>query len=540
MRPLLLVAPSALLVLAVLQERALTQEADAAERVFQLSESCARCHDASPAAVALRNHDGSDASPHGLWRGTMMAQSFFDPYWRAKMAREIEVGGLERAEVEALCLRCHAPAAHHHDRLIGAPPRSFSDLRDDEAARDGVSCSVCHRITAEGLGEPETFNGLPPHDLLARIWGPYPEPFPGPMRVFTGYEVTYGEHTVLSSLCATCHTLTTEHAGSTFPEQSPYLEWRNSVFSYESGMTAESRSCQACHMPDQGSMRIAHNPGGRDFPFLDDRPEVRGHRFVGGNAFMLELMADHADELGIEAPPAALRDTARATRRQLAQDTATVSILELRREEGALRFAVDVQNRTGHKLPTGYPGRRAWLEVVVTVAGERWFTSGVADERGRLVPEGEAFDLPHRDVIRSSDELQVYELVALDAEGTPTSLLTRMASRGKDNRLLPRGWRADGPHVSQTSPVGVEGDANFEGGRDRVSFDLADVPVGRIEVTARLLYQAVPPHWVDDLRSSQAPDAREFVRLYEGRSAEPEVLGADKESGTVPPRGRSR
>lgn len=524
MRPLLIALPSAFLVLALLEDRALPQEPDTAERVFQLSESCARCHDASPRAAALRNPDGSDASPHGLWQGTMMAQSFFDPYWRAKMAREVEVGGLEREEVEALCLRCHAPSAHHHDRLVGAPQRSFAELQDDEAARDGVSCTVCHRMTGEGLGQPETFDGRPPHDLQARIWGPYPEPFPGPMRAFTGYEVTYGEHTVLSSLCATCHTLTTEHAGSSFPEQSPYLEWRNSVFSYENGMTEESRSCQACHMPDQGSMRIAHNPGGRDFPFLDDRPEVRGHRFVGGNAFMLELMADHAEELEIQAPPEALRETARQTRRQLAEDTARVAIRDLRREGGALRFAVDVENHTGHKLPTGYPGRRAWLEVVVRVAGERWFASGVADADGRLVPEGEAFDLPHRDVIRSSDELQVYELVALDEEGEPTSLLTRMAARGKDNRLLPRGWRADGPHVSRTAPVGVEGDGDFEGGRDRVHFDLGALPEGRIEVTARLLYQAVPPHWVDDLRESRAAEAHQFVRFYDGRTATSEVL----------------
>ena len=180
-------------------------------------------------------------------------------------------------------------------------------------------------MTRDGLGEPRTFDGRPPHDLAARIWGPYPDPFPGPMRMMTGYEVTYGEHMVLSSVCATCHTLSTEHGGASFPEQSPYLEWRNSVFSYEDGVTGESRSCQACHMPDQGPMRIAHNPGGRDFPFLDQRPEVRGHRFVGGNAFMLELMADHAEELGVLASPEALRETARATRRQLEHDTARAS-----------------------------------------------------------------------------------------------------------------------------------------------------------------------------------------------------------------------
>ena len=504
---------------------AVGQDVPEPERVFQLSASCARCHDASDDARALRLADGQDASPHGLWKGTMMAQSFFDPYWRAKMAREVEAGGLKQAEVEGLCLRCHAPAAHHHDRLVGARPRLLEELLEDPAAQDGVNCAVCHRISAEGLGDPATFNGMPPHDLQARIWGPYPDPVPGPMRRFTGYEVSYGPHMVESALCATCHTLTTHHAGSSFPEQSPYLEWRNSVFSYETQATEDSRSCQACHMPDQGAMRIAHNPAGFDFNFVSDRPEVRGHRFVGGNAFMLELMADNAADLGVQASPAALRATALATRRQLAEDTASLTIQDLRREAGALRFAVDVVNRTGHKLPTGYPGRRVWLELVVKVAGEPWFASGVADEEGRLMEAAEAFTRPHREVIRVARDIQVYELVALDELGAPTSLLTRMATSGKDNRLLPRGWRADGPHAVETSPVGVGEDPNFLGGGDRVSVDLGGLPAGPVEVTARLLYQSVPPHWVDDLRRSKTPAASQFVRLYDGQTATPEVLG---------------
>ena len=189
-----------------------------------------------------------------------------------------------------------------------------------------------------------------------------------------------------------------------------------------------------------------------------------------------------------------------------------------------LRFDVVVTNLTGHKLPTGYPGRRAWLEVTVTVGEERWFASGVAGEAGRLVEAGRAFGLPHRDVIRSSAEVQVYELVALDTAGRPTSLLTRMATRGKDNRLLPSGWRGDGPHVEQTAPVGLGTDSDFVGGGDRVRYELAGPPPGPLAVAARLLYQAVPPHWIDDLRESDDPEVRRFVALYDGRSAMPETL----------------
>ena len=43
-----------------------------------------------------------------------------------------------------------------------------------------------------------------------------------------------------------------------------------------------------------------------------------------------------------------------------------------------------------------------------------------------------------------------------------------MATRGKDNRLLPEGWRRDGPHAAQTMPVGIGNDFDFTGGGDTV------------------------------------------------------------------------
>ncbi|MGD2018593.1 MAG: multiheme c-type cytochrome [Planctomycetota bacterium] len=502
--------------------------------VFQHSDSCARCHDRSPDAAALTRPDGSDGSPHGLWKGTMMAQSFLDPYWRAKVAREVEVNaatdGMERAEVEALCLRCHAPAAHHHDRLMGLPIRSVADVVGDAAALDGVTCTVCHRMTGEGLGEPSTFEGFPPHDLEARLYGPYPDPAAGPMRVHTGYEVTYGEHMVLSSVCATCHTQSSHFGGEAFPEQSPYLEWRNSVFSYEEEVTEDSRSCQQCHMEDQDELRIAHNPGGFDFGFVDERPEVRGHRFMGGNAFMLELMADHAEELGVLAPPEALRETAALTRRQLARRTARLRIEDESYDGEFLGFTVAVENLTGHKLPTGFPGRRMWIEVVVEGDRGVLWSSGTVGEDGRIEGLPDPLRARHRERVGPiSRAPQVYELVALDPEGEPTVHLSRMASAGKDNRLLPRGWRPDGPHADRTAPAGIGDDPDFVGGSDRTFYAVPAPRQGAVlTVRARLLYQAVPPHWVDDLRTSEAGEAAAFVRLYDGRPLAPEVLASDQ------------
>ena len=84
-----------------------------------------------------------------------------------------------------------------------------------------------------------------------------------PMRGQVRYTPTKGDHIRSAGLCASCHTLYTEHHGTPFPEQTPYLEWRNSVYTDEDGETETSRTCVDCHMANVGRMRIARNPAGR-------------------------------------------------------------------------------------------------------------------------------------------------------------------------------------------------------------------------------------------------------------------------------------
>lgn len=519
------------------------------DRVFLTSEVCSRCHDASPNAEALWNELGQDASPHGTWKASVMASSFIDPYWRAALERELAVAPeKERGARQELCTRCHAPMAVQEARLQGEPQLELVELFAHPQAMEGVSCTVCHRTGPDGLGTPETYGGNLPIALEARMFGPYPDPVPGPMRVHTGYEVSFGGHMVQSALCATCHTLETSHTPGAEPflEQGPYLEWRNSVYSYEDRLTAESRSCQACHMPEQGDLVLAHNPGGRDFPFLDPRPEVRSHRIVGGNAFLLDMLAEHADELGAAAAPEDYAETARATREFLGAQSASVRVRRIEREGRLLRFEVHVQNRAGHKLPSAFPSRRAWLEIVVTggAAGEtgpsageeRYFASGVPDAAGRILPPERALFEPHHMRLTRPDQVQIYELVAADAMGVPTTLLSAMAEPRKDNRLLPRGWRADGPHGEQTAPRGVPdgdlGDDSFAGGGDTLPVAI-QLPAGaqeRLRVRVRLLYQSIPPAWADAHRDLQGPASASFVSMYDGAAQRYEVLASDERS----------
>jgi hypothetical protein len=494
---------------------------------FLTGEACALCHQATATAQALWGRNGDDVSPFSTWQATMMANSFRDPYWRAQVEKEVSLAPDKRPQIEGLCIRCHAPMAHHDALLHRHDAPLITDIAGMAIGRDGVSCTVCHQAQADNLGTEASFSGNLQITAEHRIFGPYKEPGAQPMRMHTGYQAEYGPHIRNAGLCGACHTLFTSHVPGhdLFPEQTPYLEWRNSVFSDEEGRTEQSRSCQECHMSDEGTMRIARNPAGFDFN-IKARPNARAHSFVGGNAFMLDMLRTNREALGVEASPDALERNARATRRQLAHDTATVAVEGLTREGEALSFAVRVTNLTGHKLPTGYPARRAWLRVLVRSGNKPVFLSGEPDAQGRIQGVADERALPHVDRVEKPEQVVVYECIPVDAAGKPTTYLTQMAALGKDNRLLPKGWRADGPEVQHTAPKGLGDDADFVGGEDVVHYALRlpEGTRGRLTLVVSLLYQTVPPSWVEPMRNVTADATRQFVTMYDAATKKPETL----------------
>lgn len=492
---------------------------------FATSDGCSMCHSHSDLAIAMTTATGEDVAPYSLWRGTMMANSFRDPYWRAQVAKETAQSPENAAAIERFCVTCHAPMAHHSAKLAETTTAPIAELASDPLAVDGVSCTVCHQTKPDGLGTEASFGGRIQIGLERTIFGPYPEPSGTPMKMHSSFTPTYGEHVKESALCGACHTLITAHGGKAFPEQTPYLEWRNSSFSTEGEASADAKNCQDCHMPKSGSMRIARNPAGREFN-IPVRPDFAAHAFLGGNAFMLDLFRANREELGIEAPDEVLTRAARATRKQLADDTARLTISEPKRESGTLAFEVSIENLTGHKFPTGYPARRAWLEVEVRSGRNVVFHSGAFDGEGRLVGIADERAIPHVDTIERADQVAVYESIPLGPDGKPTTYLTRMVGVAKDNRLLPKGYRTDGPHVDQTRSVGVEGDADFAAGGDVVHFKVpvpADAP--KVQVVAWLRYQPIPPSWVDPLRTVEAAEAKRFVAMYDAAKERVETAG---------------
>jgi hypothetical protein len=259
----------------------------------------------------------------------------------------------------------------------------------------------------------------------------------------------------------------------------------------------------------------------------EPRPGMSRHAFIGGNFFMLRMLNRYRAELGVEALPVELEATARATTLQLQTATATVSVTGARTSGGVVELDVAVRNLTGHKFPTGYPARRAWLHVVVRDRdGRAVFESGAVAPSGAI--EGNDNDAdgaryePHYDEIRGSvpvQMVQIYESMMVDAAGAVTTGLLRGTRFIKDNRLLPRGFdkSSAAPDIAVRGEASSDDDFNADGDRIRYVVDAGSVAkaAGALEVTVELRYQPIAFRWARNLAPYDADEPRRFVSYFD-------------------------
>lgn len=493
---------------------------DVSSALFAGSGQCAFCHDRW--GRGLTGQGGVDVSIAADWRGTMMAHSFKDPLWRAVMESEVAARPKLKGYIENKCQTCHAPMAHTQARHDGSQELSVVAARKMPLAADGVSCTLCHQIQPTNLGQPGSFTGHFEIGTQREIFGPYDDVFPRPMQHHVNYTPRLGRHIQASTLCATCHTLFTPILNTDgrltgqFPEQTPYLEWTNSVHA------ARGIQCQDCHMPRLDEpIRISSRP-----PWIDPREPFWRHQFVGGNAFMLALMRENARALKPNADTVHFDPMIQEARRQLGR--AANITLRGRRADDRLTLAVRVENRTGHKFPTGHPYRRAWLHVLVQDSARRTvFESGAPTADGRIRGSN-GRDAAHLDEITRPEQVQIYEAVMGDAGGQSTRSLLGAVVYLKDNRIPPSGFVAKAAPDSTAIHGVSSSDVNFNagpGGEDTVTYQVVLPPAaGKILVEVRLLYQAVPPDAVEPLQRSRGSAAREFTRLYRDANKTPEVV----------------
>lgn len=494
--------------------------------LFEPGDTCMVCHN------NLITRTGEDVSIGADWRASMMANSARDPYWQAAVRREVMDHPAARETIEDECSICHMPMTTFPARAGGGKGRIFDHLplgRPDDPdnlfAADGVSCTVCHQIQPEKFGDPSSFTGGYVIDVSAaagarRVFGPYAIDAgrTRTMQSSSGFVPAESTHVQQSELCATCHTLFTHSlapgAGDVkLPEQTPYLEWQQSAY-------RDSQSCQSCHMPvideDIALSQVLGQP----------RAGVSRHTFLGGNFFMMRMLNRYRTELGVRATPAEMAGAITRTVAHLQESTARLTIAAAQRTGRQVSVDVEVENLAGHKFPTAYPSRRAWIQFTVKDAqGRTVFESGAWTPDGRVTgnanDEDPAQFEPHHTQITRTDQVQVYESVMGNPAGRVTTGLLTGSQYLKDNRLLPRGFdKAGAP-----SDVAVRGeaaaDADFTAGRDRVRY-LVDVgaATGELTVTATLWFQPIGFRWADNLAAYDAPETNRFVGYFRSMSSE--------------------
>ena len=494
------------------------------EDLFLTSDRCLACHKGVAAP------DGTDVSIGFDWRASMMANAARDPYFHAAVRREIMDYPEAAADIEGECSRCHMPMATVAVMQEGRPGEVFANLPIGTAegpyadlAADGVSCSLCHQIQPDGLGSEETFTArfqiAPETPAEGRaIFGPF-EPDQGGagiMHSATGFRPGEGEHVASSGLCASCHTVLThairaEGSGPEFPEQAPYLEWEASI--YSAGGEAGS-TCQDCHMPEVAAEVPVTRVLGRA------RAEVSRHVFRGGNFFMLRMLNRYRDELGVAALPQELELAAERTADHLRTSTAALEISHPLMNGDRLEALVTVRNLAGHKFPTAYPSRRAWLRVAVTdAAGRRVCESGALTPEGRVTGDdhdaaGSGYE-PHHTTIDSPDQVQIYQGVMVDGGGAVTTGLMSAERWVKDNRILPDGFDPANADARVRPVGGAASDADFTAGSDRVRYSVQVNPdAGPFIVEAELWFQPIGYRWAENLAAYDAPETRRFVSYY--------------------------
>jgi hypothetical protein len=465
------------------------------------SSHCAGCHGYDETGLALVDSEGNDVSIFDDWQISMMGLSAYDPFWRATISHEVSQYPAAKSAIESTCLKCHAPLGIIQAHLDGRP-YSYELMLQDSLGLDGISCSACHQQPSQNLGKGHSGNFT--IDTNRVLFGQFPNPFQGPMQIYVGFEPKFSDHIYSSGVCAGCHTLITETlhqdgspTGNFFVEQATYHEWLNSSY------PEQGKECQTCHLPFISDGVVIAT----DFNVLEKRKPFGLHQYFGANTAMLDLMKANRVLLGLpEDPPEQAWDESIANNRKSLSNAAELTIPAVTIDNDTLYFTVQVKNKSGHKFPSGFPSRLAWLQIILKDENgqDTLYANGLLNAQGKISERNFPYE-PHHQVSTSSEDVQIYEMVMGDMDGQLTTRLNAAFEPLKDNRLLPLGFKTD--HLTYDT-VAVWGGANqdpeYTSG-SALGLDLIEyrIPLqgnnGVADLDVSLHYQTLPSRWMNDL-----------------------------------------
>lgn len=378
------------------------------DQAFITSDQCMSCHagllgefgpvmfthteDTSkyPNGTSKYGGKGIDYSPYGEWRWSPMGLAGRDPIFFAQLETELAILEEELADspdkkdlistkLVDTCLRCHGAMGKHQFDLdhvddtekshftIGhvfkhndAFEQQTQEHRYGALARDGISCTICHRMQPRPKPKDDDRPYLqhfletsitgniylgPPGEL----YGPYKdnELSPYPMEHGIGFKPKHNSYIKSSQMCGSCHTVNLPIVDYAYEEgeaknelaraesvpefqdfhhhveQATYLEWLNSGYENElNENNPNGQSCQDCHMSkdlkslehpasniDKIQTQIAiiqdtSYPDAENLAAHEDiqvrrRDDYSRHNFSGLNMFLVEMFNQFDKELGV-------------------------------------------------------------------------------------------------------------------------------------------------------------------------------------------------------------------------------------------------
>jgi hypothetical protein len=204
-----------------------------------------------------------------------------------------------------------------------------------------------------------------------------------------------------------------------------------------------------------------------------------------------------------------------------------------------LEAQVRIENLAGHSFPSGVAFRRAFVTLEgLDDKGNVVWASGRTNNVGAIVkgtseevlPTEFFFDpvtrkqvfQPHYQTINDESQVQIYEEIIADTEGKITTSFVGLDQPLKNNRLLPKGWRNDGPLAEFTGPHGdAERDPDYDGksgasGADNLLYriPLNDRTRSIVAVRVTLNYQSIPPYYLKQrFAIGQGPETQRLAYL---------------------------
>jgi hypothetical protein len=210
-----------------------------------------------------------------------------------------------------------------------------------------------------------------------------------------------------------------------------------------------------------------------------------------------------------------------------------------------LFVSVQLTNKAGHKFPSGYPSRRAFLQFAVTAGNDTVFKSGMLQPDYEV--EGHDAQVePHYNIITNPNQVQIYEMAMGDVNNNRTTVLEQAAIELKDNRLPPAGFTTQHYAYDTTRIVGnAETDPDFnrngttEGtGKDIVHYHIPlNGTTGNLNVQAALYYQSIAPGFLTNMFSMSSAQIDSFKNMYQAADKAPILIASGMADSVLIPTG---